>query len=280
MSEQEIRLVALDLDGTLLDSQKRLTARSLAALERAAAHGIVIVPTTGRFFDAIPEVLRAQPFLRYAITINGAQALDVQTGEVIYRAEMPWQLAVALMEYLESRGSLYDCYQDSWGWMTAAMMERVDEYVRDPIYREMIRTYRKPVPELKAFIRERGRGIQKVQAFPGDAAVRADLLQTLDKRFPGLVATTSIPENVEINAAAANKGQALLALAAHLGLRREQTMAFGDGSNDISMLRAAGVGVAMANASQAALDAADCTTASCDEDGVAQVLERLLAAEN
>ena len=195
---------------------------------------------------------------------------------MIYRAEMPWQLAVSLMEYLESRGSLYDCYQDSWGWMTAAMMERVDEYVRDPIYREMIRTYRKPVPELKAFIRARGRGIQKVQAFPGDAAVRADLLQTLDKRFPGLVATTSIPENVEINAAAANKGQALLALAAHLGLRREQTMAFGDGSNDISMLRAAGVGVAMANASPAVLAAADRTTASCDEDGVAQVLEQLL----
>ena len=68
----DIRLIAFDLDGTLLNAAKILTTRNKHALERAADKGIQIVPTTGRLFQAIPEEIRAFPFLRYAITINGA----------------------------------------------------------------------------------------------------------------------------------------------------------------------------------------------------------------
>ena len=114
------------------------------------------------------------------------------------------------------------------------------------------------------------------QVYPGDPEKRRALLQALPEAFPALLPTSSIAENIEINAAAANKGQALLALAAHLGLRPEQTMAFGDGLNDVTMLRDAGIGVAMGNASDELKALADCTTASCDEDGVAQTIEQFL----
>ena len=118
--------------------------------------------------------------------------------------------------------------------------------------------------------------MQKVQVYPGSPEKRRALLQALPEAFPALLPTSSIAENIEINAAAANKGQALLALAAHLGLRPEQTMAFGDGLNDVTMLRDAGIGVAMGNASDELKALADCTTASCDEDGVAQTIEQFL----
>ena len=131
MEHLDIGLIALDLDGTLLDSQKRLTARNRAALEQAAARGIAIVPTTGRFFDAIPAAVRELPFLRYAITINGAHAHCIATGEALYRAEIPWQQALTLMEYLDTLPVIYDCYQDNWGWMTSSMQARAPEFAPD-----------------------------------------------------------------------------------------------------------------------------------------------------
>ena len=130
--------------------------------------------------------------------------------------------------------------------------------------------------DLAAFLTARELDVQKVQVYPGDPEKRIALLRAMPEAFPAMLATSSIAENVEINAAAANKGQALLALAAHLGLRPEQTMAFGDGLNDVTMLRDAGVGVAMGNASDEIRALADVVTASCDEDGVAQVIEQLL----
>lgn len=72
----QIRLIAFDLDGTLLNSDKILTQRNKAALERAAEKGILIVPTTGRLFKGMPAEIRQFPFLRYAITINGAAGLS------------------------------------------------------------------------------------------------------------------------------------------------------------------------------------------------------------
>ncbi len=73
MNKPDIHLIALDLDGTLLNSKKQLSPRNLAALTRAAELGIEIVPATGRFYGGMPDFIRALPFLHYALTINGAQ---------------------------------------------------------------------------------------------------------------------------------------------------------------------------------------------------------------
>jgi HAD superfamily hydrolase (TIGR01484 family) len=85
---KDIKLIVLDLDGTLLNSKKELSPGNFAALEAAAAKGIYVVPCTGRFFKAMPECIRSLPFLRYAITINGAQVFDRETGEAIVRDEI------------------------------------------------------------------------------------------------------------------------------------------------------------------------------------------------
>ncbi|MBQ1410782.1 MAG: HAD family phosphatase [Oscillospiraceae bacterium] len=274
-----MKLIALDLDGTLLTTEKKLTAENELALRRAAAAGLEIVPATGRFYSAIPAQVRALPYIHYAITINGAQVWDVWAARPMLRAEIPWQRAVEVMTVLDGLPVIYDCYMDNWGWMTQAHYDRAADFAPHRHSLEMLQQFRTPVPELKAHLAQVGHDVQKIQMFFRDMALRAQAMTDLAARFPDLAVTSSIPRNVELNRLDAQKGTALLSLAAQLGIAASETMAFGDDLNDVSMLQAAGIGVAMANATPPALAAADLQTASCNENGVAKALERLVFAQ-
>ncbi len=271
---KEIKIIALDLDGTLLNSNKELSERNYRALEAAAQRGIQIVPTTGRFYGAMPQVIRQLPFVNYVITINGAQVRDLRTGEVLYRAEIPWQQAIEIMSYLDTLPVIYDCFMGDAAWMTAALKEKIEDHTTDPHYRKMLHELRQPVEELKAFLAQRQTDIQKTQFFTMDAALRQRLLEELPQRFENIIASSALIHNVEINNARANKGDAVLALAAHLGCTADNVMSFGDGLNDVTMLCAAGVGVVMANAFDEVKAYADYITDDCDHDGVATAIEK------
>ncbi len=276
-SAKQIRLITLDLDGTLLNSDKQLTERNRRALYAAAKAGIAVVPATGRFYKGMPEVVRSLPFIRYCIIVNGAQVVDITTGEIIYSADIATEDAIAFFSYLDTLPVIYDCYIDGWGYMTGSMQELAGDYISNIHSLKMVRELRKPVPELKAYIRDGGYRLQKMQLFTkNDVPYRDRLVEELTAKYPQYSVTTSLPNNIEINSRDADKGLALTALAKHLGLKNAQAMAFGDGLNDVAMLRAAGYGVAMGGGHPAALAAADICTADCDSDGVALVIEEML----
>ena len=272
----KIGLIALDLDGTLLDRDKRLSAENAAALARAAEEGIEIVPATGRFYRGMPQVVKDLPYVRYVITVNGAQVFDVLRQETVCASEIPWQRAVSVMEHMDGLPVIYDCYQNGWGWMTKAFYDQTAQYAANAGSLDMLRNLRTPVPELKACLKERAAGVQKIQVFFRDMALRAEMLRTLPEEFPDLVVTSSIVNNIEFNSREATKGTALKKLAAHLGVPIGETAAFGDDLNDISMLQTAGIGVAMENAGEEVKRAADCITDDCDLSGVSHALKRLL----
>ena len=276
----QIKLIALDLDGTLLNENKEITPRTRAALERAAEEGIEIVPATGRFYSAMPAVVRDLPFVHYAITINGAQVYDFREERAIYEARIPLSRALSIMDHLRERSIIYDCYVDNLAFMTKDYMDHAEEHTDEPYMLYMIRTLRTPVPHLETLIRERGSDIQKISAFTSDQVLRHDLLDHLPDIFPDIITSSSISTNVEINDKRAHKGLAIGALAQHIGIRPEETMAFGDGLNDIEMLRSAGIGVAMENACDGAKEAADRITLDNEHDGVAAVVEELLSARS
>ncbi len=277
-----IRIVALDLDGTLLDSQKRLSDANRAALERAAESGMLIVPTTGRFFGMMPQSVRELPFVRYAITVNGAQVYDRETDAAIVREEIPIAMAVDLMRLLDRHDVIYDCYRSNWGWMTAALQVKAADYATDAHYLRMIREFRRPVPELKAHLLDTAPegDVQKVMMFSRNSADGKQVAEAIRGEvaalFPGLKITSSTWNNLEFNISSANKGNSLRRFAEHLGLSLGNCIAFGDGLNDLSMIEAAGIGVAMSNAHPDVLAAADVVAASNDEDGVAKTINELL----
>ena len=268
------KIIAFDLDGTLLNDTKEIPEENLRMLRRAAECGVQLVPATGRIYPGLPEQLRALSFVRYCICINGAQVYDAWEKKVICRAEIPAARALELAEFMDGLPAIYDCYQDDWGWLTRSMQENAAAFVPIDHSLRMVRSLRTPVDELKAYLREQNRSVQKLQLFTPDDALRGRLLTDLAERFPCLSVSTSMPCNIEINDAHANKGEAIASLAAYLGLPMAATMAIGDGLNDRSMIKMAGTGVAMANACPEILALADEVTASCDEDGAALAIER------
>ena len=271
-----IKLIALDLDGTLLDSDKNLSYENAAALEKAAEQGIEIVPATGRFYLGMPEIIRKLPYVRYVISINGAQVYDVVNGRTVCGSEIPWERAVSVMERFDGIDVIYDCYQDGWGRITQRFYDTADLYAANIHSLEMIKNLRTPVPELKEYLKQQAHGVQKVQAFFKDMELRSEMLGKLPAEFPDLVVTTSIVNNIEVNSREATKGNALKKLAEHLGIPISQTMAFGDDLNDITMLKAAGIGVAMGNADAEVKRAADFITDDCNNSGVANAVKHFL----
>ena len=179
------------------------------------------------------------------------------------------------LEYLDTLPVIYDCYCGNWGWMARTMQEKAAEYISNPHSLKMVLDLRTPVDDLKEYLFTRGDDVQKIQLFIKDTSQRPAIMTEIEQRFPDTVASTSLSNNIEINDSSANKGDAVRALAAYLDIDMQQTVSFGDGSNDLSMIRACGLGVAMANACPAVLEAANRITASCDENGVAAVINTI-----
>lgn len=272
----DIKLIALDLDGTLLNSEKKLSDRNRQALMTCMQRGIEIVPTTGRTVDGIPSVVKEIPGLHYAITTNGAVIRDLRTGREIDSRRMPGSLALEIIEKAQTQSLIYDVYIEGRGKMESRFYRNLEAYHISPVMIDMIHMSRDEIPgTVQDYIISSGKMIEKVNMFFADEETRIYMRRVLAP-IPQILVTSSMPNNLEINYEGAAKGEAILRLAGHLGICPEQTMAFGDGENDFNMIAKVGCGVAMSNGEEALKAAADYVTCSNDEDGVAAAIEKLI----
>ena len=272
---KKIRLIALDLDGTLLDSQKYLSPGNRRALLKCIQKGIDVVPCTGRIWSGVPDFIREFPGIRYAITVNGAVVEDIYEKKILDERKLNWQQTVEILELAGHFQTMYDVYIDGSGWGEARFMERMEDYGISPVIKKMIKETRRIVPNVIEEVKMRACSVEKINYFFGDLQERQRAREALLLRGDVLV-SSSFPNNLEINAPGAAKGEALLRLAEKLGIEPQQTMGFGDGENDLTLIQKAGIGVAMGNAVESLKEEADYVTSTNDEDGVAAALEHLL----
>lgn len=274
MKNTNIRLIAADLDGTLLNEQKQLSKRTERALQRAVEKGILFVPATGRVLNAIPEQVMKSLSVDYAILANGACLWDCKGQRAICKEEIPKDRAMELARMMKSYGTMYDGYINGCGYMGKNYYDQIDVYCPKPL-RAMIRATRRPVKSLENAISMLG-DVQKMQMFFVDMELRQKVWETIRKAYPDMIVTTSVCNNLEVTTGNATKGRALEKLCGYLNINLSQTLAFGDGCNDITMLRTAGIGVAMENGAEELKESADVVTATNDNDGVADFLEKYL----
>lgn len=275
----KIKLIAFDLDGTLLKNDKTVSERNLESLAKAAERGIHMVPATGRLYEGMPDEIRSLPFVRYVIAINGAQIYDTKEKRILHREELSKEETERVFAYMEDAPAICGCYQDGKGWMDGKEYKKIEEYAAGPKLLSTMRAIYRPMERMKEKILLEGPALQKIQYYFMDTKKRDRILADLAAAFSDLEISTSLPNNIEINSSGANKGKGLLFLCEHLQIKPEECMTFGDGTNDLSLILQAGTGVAMENAAPEVLAAAKYHTETNERDGVAEMIEKYLESE-
>lgn len=271
--KQSIKMIGFDLDGTLLTSDKKIGTYTKEILDEAIKRGIIVLPVTGRPLAGVPEELKSYKGIDYMITSNGARV--VEHGKSIFERLVSVKTARNILDIFEDYDTLQEIYYDGQGYAQRDKMEQMEKYMKTPVMAEYILRTRLPVEDLNGKFTAEDRPLDKVQALFTSQEEKMEAWKRIEA-LGDVEVTGALSNNIEVNASGVHKGNALLWLAQRLGIQREEIMAFGDGANDIKMMRDAGIGVAMENSIEAVKEAADMITVSNDAEGVAHTIENYI----
>ena len=271
--QPKIRLIAVDLDGTLMNRKKEITPRTRAVIKEATEAGILVMPATGRPVTGFPDVLEAIPDCRYALTSNGALVYDLQEKRPIYEDLISVENTLTILDFTKQYDLMVDIYVHGNGYSEKRNLANLAHFSFAEGMQEYVLRTRIPVDDIREFAVRENVPVEKLVLFFHDVGFKPEMERLLEQ-FPFIRTTDAVPNNLELNNSTANKGDSLLRFGAQLGIAREEIMAIGDGRNDRDMIVAAGLGVAMANACDVLKEAADVETLSNDEDGVAAAIEK------
>lgn len=275
-----VKLIAMDLDGTLFNPDGIITEKTKDELKRVGAMGVHTVISTGRPFNGLPFDQITDTAIEYAITTNGASIYRIADKTCLYDNSMPLETYLPILEYILSREIHIDIYIDGKGYTPIRCRENIGRLdVPESLRKYMIAT-RTPVEDLLEYVKDCGEKVQKINLnfYPqpdGSLLHREETLRFL-KSNPDITVVGGGFRNFEIGKAGVTKIEGIRELCKLLNVPMEQTMAIGDSENDYSMINAAGIGVAMANASEDILSIADYITTSNTEDGVGEAIKHFI----
>lgn len=258
-----IKLVALDLDDTLLDSKLAISPRACAAIRQAVAKGVTVTIATGRMYSSALPYAKQLELDVPLITYNGALIKACLSGETLLHRPVDQDLAREALALCRERGWYIQTYMDD-----TLYVKELDEHAAyyakfsgRPAVPIGDRLYAAEVAPTKMLCMSTQEGI-------------AEMYHTFKETFGSkLTLAISKPTFMEITHPEANKGRALAFLADKLRIKQEEIMAIGDSGNDVDMITYAGWGVAMGNASPAVKAIARLETLANDADGVAEAIE-------
>lgn len=269
----EYRLLALDMDGTVLNSQKKITTRTEAAIQQALEQGKEVLFATGRCPSEMTEYLRRFPKMKYALCLSGALIFDTASGEALSAVSISRDLAEQILNLVDQLDAMVNIYAGNDVFVEKRRQGNM-EYFNCQCFAELYDSCAVWVDDIRSVLQEKGNDIYKINFYCHDQQSweRAEkLLSNLPVDY-----ASGIPLNFEISPKGVNKGVGLETLSRVTGIPLSQMIAVGDEGNDLAMIQTAGFGVAMGNAIDAVIEAADAMTADCDHDGVAEVIKHCL----
>lgn len=275
---EPIRLIAMDMDGTLLTSSPRtIPPENIEALRMAASQGVHLAIASGRLPDDAGFFALDADLPMHIIALNGSTVMERPLGSILESHYIDASTSLRILSLLEEGQFCYSLFSDH-DVIHCHSQGEVIPLLGTHLLRPGSRT-RLECDVSLAFARH-DRASKFVITCEEHPEQLLSLRRKLEAEAPLAEVTSSWVNNIEINPIGVNKGSALTALAASLGIPMSQVMAIGDNDNDISMLRAAGYGVAMGNATPAALEAAGWLTLPCQQFGVAAAIRALVLGEN
>ena len=272
----KIRCIALDLDKTTLNIQGNLSRKNREMLEAAADAGIEIVVASGRSLHSLPEEIRKIQGVRYAVTSNGAAVYDLAEGKCLRQYRMTPRSVQEILRLTEEENVAYEAFIDGAPYAQKSYVEDPVSCGASPHAVAYIQSTRTPVEDMRGFIEAHREELDCLDIVTGDEKKKAELWKTFAEQVADVYITSSVPQLLEISHADAGKEKGTAFLLELLGLQQENLAAFGDGDNDCGLLRFAGIGFAVENASPSCRAAADRIVPSNDADGVAEGIRQIL----
>ncbi|WP_318617202.1 Cof-type HAD-IIB family hydrolase [Sporosarcina sp. YIM B06819] len=260
------KLIAIDLDGTLLTDELTITPRTIQAIQKAVELGTVVTIATGRMYPSAKQFAQQLGIQVPVITYQGAIIKNIADDEVLYERLIPADIAQQLVNIAKERNLHLQVYQDD-------ILYGAVENDKLIAYAEKSKVPYQIEPD---FSKLTNQGFTKVIFIE-----EPEILDTLQDEICTLFGerahvAKSFVNYLEVTHPEANKGSALLHLASKLGIDRTETIGIGDNHNDVELIEAAGLGIAMGNGVQALKEIADYTSLSNNEDGVGHAIEKFV----
>lgn len=274
----KIRAVLMDMDGTLLGkSQVAISMRNMSALQQAIKKGVHIIPCTGRVFNMLPPQLLSQEGIRYFVLSHGARAYDKERNISLYENTIPAKESAQLMKLLEGKGLYNEVAANSTIYFEKAVADNFDMsvvpehhvwYVRDKWFTA--------VENPSEHFLNNNIGVEKMNIYGIPEAMQQEIYDTVNAT--GFIKHTrpGAGPNLEFSYYTLDKIKATDAILKEIGVSYEETLAIGDSSSDIEIIKKSGVGVAMGNAPDNIKALANDVTALNTEDGLAVAFEKYI----
>lgn len=262
-----IRLIATDLDGTLVPAGKSTPEKVLLTLSQVMQAGIYLVPVTGRTLTSLPPEILSLSGIRYIISSNGAVITDMQSNERIHETLIPAGVAAEILTRLQAYPVYSSVYINNQVYNRAELPDFIHRR-----YRNLDHFHKNRQADLARFVEQNGYDAEKIFVAVDDPEIRRQIRLEMGG-IPGVQLTSSAPYNLEFNRMDADKGKALAWLCEYLGIPTDNVLAMGDNENDHSMLRLAGLSIAPENASPETKKMVSQVVADCQKGGTADFLK-------
>ncbi|MBS5938630.1 Cof-type HAD-IIB family hydrolase [Clostridium sp.] len=277
----KIKLIALDLDGTLLDSNGIISNKTCDAIKEAIKKGIEIVPATGRNIGLICEEIKVIDGIRYAITSNGAAVIDLREERVIFSNFINSDILKRIIDLIKNYPIVIELYADGHAYVDKDVFYNPEKYNLNENQIHLMSYNHILIDNFFDLIDESKdinwiKCVEKINIPFLNEDIKKKVLKSLSNEFDELKITSSGKDNIEINISSANKGNGLEKLVNILGIRLEEVAAIGDNNNDIEMIERSGLGIAMGNAIDEIKNKADYVTVDNDKNGAAEAIIKIL----
>ncbi len=275
MKSKEIKLIALDLDGTVLTDNNTLSDKVKRSLERAIQSGIEIVAASGRPYGSMPKNVLGIKGLNYSITSNGAAVHD-NSGRRIHSTLVSENDVISLLKITEGHDLIFEAYVKGLTYTDSRYTSNPLKYGCSEAYVDYVKASHGHIDNMREFIYNHRKELDSIEIICTNAKKRAHIRQLAEDSTSGFYITSSSENFIEFMDKSATKGNAVNWLCNHLDVKQEHTCACGNADNDADMIEQSGFGAAVENASKLCLDCADIIVPSNNNDGVARLIEIIL----
>lgn len=275
-----IKLISLDLDGTLFNNKSIITPKCKQAIKKATEQGVKVVISTGRPYSGLPFEQIEGLGINYAITTNGAGVYEIPSKKEIHMDCMDNDISFPIIDFLLTKRVHMDAFVDGDAISPSKCLDTAKKLCVPASIKEYIINSRTRIDDIKEYMIVNNAPLQKMTVnFQTDE--NGVLIDREDVRLfltsnPDITVVCGGYNNLEFTRKGVDKGQGLIHLANYLGIPIEETMAIGDTENDLEILKTAGISVAMGNSIEDIKKLADYVTLTNEEDGVAHAIEHFL----